>query len=402
MNKNFLKRFAADFIYGVVGLVILNGVLVLVNAYLNRALGDDGQGKVLFYTSIMGLMASAFGCGANYARMKISTEHKTENGDYNWFLLMVTILVCIVSAVAIFVKPDTVGATYPEIVLLIALAVFRYYGDVQYRLDLNYRGFFFYYIIITAGYIVGIVLYQFCHRWVFIFICGELAGLLFVFFKGTIFKRPFWKHSKQFPQNVKMMSSLSTSYLLSDFVSYTDRLMLSLLVSDAAAAHFYIATLVGKMTALLSTPLNGVIIGHLSKYKGKFTKKMFAAVCSILLLLAGVITLGSVIGSHLVVWILYPNTYEEVKSLFILANAGQVFFFLCNTLMVVVLRFASEKYQLFIGIIYAILFFVGVLPVTIHWGIWGCAWGLFLLNVIKFVLICAAGFLAIKQIEKTS
>ncbi len=66
------------------------------------------------------------------------------------------------------------------------------------------------------------------------------------------------------------MISLSAAYLMSDFVSYSDRLLLPLLVvnGDEMTAIFYYATLVGKMVSLLSTPLNGVIAGHLAKYRG--------------------------------------------------------------------------------------------------------------------------------------
>ena len=79
---------------------------------------------------------------------------------------------------------------------------------------------------------------------------------------------------------------------------------------------------------------------------------MFAGVMVILLACAIVFTCGSVLGSYIIIPFLYNSQVVEAASkLFWIANAGQVFFFLSNTMMVVVLRFATEKYQIYIGTI---------------------------------------------------
>ena len=59
---------------------------------------------MLFFTAIMGLMASAVGSGINYGRMKASTRHQTNNGDYNRFLVFTALLCAIVTVVAVCVK----------------------------------------------------------------------------------------------------------------------------------------------------------------------------------------------------------------------------------------------------------------------------------------------------------
>ena len=64
--------------------------------------------------------------------------------------------------------------------LPVIVTTVRYYADVEYRLSLNYRGFFFYYLFIAVGYAIGMALYGISHSWVSIFILGEVFGLLFV------------------------------------------------------------------------------------------------------------------------------------------------------------------------------------------------------------------------------
>lgn len=396
MKQGIIKRFTGDLLYGIVSLVVMNMVLTFgVYPYLNRQLGDEGQGEMLFFTALMGLVASAVGSGINYGRMKASTRHTTHNGDYNRYLIALAVLSAVVAIAGFAVKKGASGASLPGVAALIFVTAVRYYADVEYRLYMNYRGFFFYYLIVAAGYAAGMLLYPVTGSWVSIFLCGELAGILYVGISGHIFKGKPFEKSSYYKEDAKACVTLSASFVMSDFVSYADRILLSLLVNDTASNYFYVASLVGKMTSLLSTPLNGVITGHLSHYQGKMTKKMYASILGAVCALAVVITGASVLGSHIFVWLLYRDKYEAVKSLFLLANAGQVFFFLSNTMMVVVLRIASERYQFFMGLVYDILFLVIVLPSIAFYGIRGAAVGLFAVNVLKFILIGALGFWAL-------
>ena len=93
-------------------------------------------------------MASAVGSGINYGRMKASTRHQTNNGDYNSLSRIHSTLCAIVTVVAVCVKKDTAGALPISIGVLIFVTTVRYYADVEYRLSLNYRGFFFYYLLL--------------------------------------------------------------------------------------------------------------------------------------------------------------------------------------------------------------------------------------------------------------
>ena len=69
-------------------------------------------------------------------------------------------------------------------------------------------------------------------------------------------------------------------------------------------------------------------------------------------------------------------------------------------MMTVVLRFAPERYQLIMGVIYAILFFAAVVPAMYLYKIWGAVWGLLAVNVVKFLLITMLGFLALSKNER--
>ena len=401
MKQTKIVRFFLDFIYGTAGLIAMNGVMqFVVTPFLNNKLGPASCDRFLFFMALVGFMASAFGSGANYARMTISTRRESTNGDYNIFLVLVAGISIIVTIVGMNLLHIRSLTTFILVFFVMIATVLRYYSDVEYRLTTSYGRFFIYYMLIACGYLIGLALFPVTKSWQIIILFGECLALFFVFTKGSIYKGKLWERSKNFKENIKTMFSLSCAYGLSDFVSYTDRILIPLFAAEGASTTFYVATLVGKIVALLTTPLNGVIIGHLSKYQGKITKKMFSVITLALVGVAMIVIGASMVASHILVPFLYPDLYEEASKLFFVANASQVCFFLSNTMMVIVLRFTHEKYQLYLGIIYAALFFVIVLPAIMWFGLWGIAYGLLIINSLKFFIITAMGFYGIRKKEK--
>ncbi len=404
MNDNVKKagRYIWDFVSGAIGLFVMNAVLSLaVNPYLGNTLGAANQGRILYYSSLTALMGATFGSGANYGRMKVhSAGEKTENGEYNVFLLISAAILFFVTFGAVLLKKgDKADATLLGLFLLVSITTIRYYADVEYRLSLNYRRFSLFYCVIGAGYLLGLFLYRFTHSWVLIFLTGEIAGLLFVGFTGRIFKKPVFRVTPQFPTHLRILFVLSFSFLLSDFVAGADRLLLPLLSEngDEVTALFYYASIIGKLMSLLSTPLNGVLAGHLYGKQGGITRKRFFYVVLLLLGIWIFVTAFSVAGSHLYIWLFYRPYYETVKPLFLLANAGQVIFFICNTMMVIVLRYTDEKVQMLTAAIYVIVFLGCTIPLILHFGIWGMAWGIFIVNTVKFLLYAVLGLIRIKK-----
>ena len=71
--------------------------------------------------------------------------------------------------------------------IMFMLTVFRYYGDVEYRLNLNYRRYFIYYLLIGIGYLAGFGIYYVTGQWVWIYLIGEGAALVFVGITGNVF-----------------------------------------------------------------------------------------------------------------------------------------------------------------------------------------------------------------------
>lgn len=394
-NKKKLFSIATDLLYSIAGLMLMNGILqLLVNPMLNKWLGEDAFGNYQSIFAIVSIMGTTFGVAANYSRMVRSREKKDTNGDYNIFLAVISVLCIAVAAGALIIYRSFSVVHFLLLTALTALTVLRYYGDVNYRINLNYKGFFIYYAVITAGYCVGLPIFKYVsEQWMLPFILGELAAVVFVALHGSIFKgKGKLSPSPEFGGTIKSVSILSATNLLSSVAQQADKIILGLIMSGEAVTTFYVATLLGKVISLLTTPLNGVLIGYLTKYEGKFTKKIFVTFAAALLGIGVVAILGCFIASKIFVKIFYPSVYEQANPYFLLANAGQVFYFIANSLMTVILRVSSEKYQMYINIIYIIIYAATVIPLTVSFGLWGMTIALLITNVAKFIMTAAIGF----------
>ena len=390
--KKLFSSVTGDLIYSIAGLCLMNGALqLLVNPLINSWIGEEKFGMYQSILAVVAIMGNTFGVAANYSRMVRHREKKDENSDYNIFLIAVAVLCIPVSVIALIVYHEL---TLPAILLLIPLMIFtvlRYYGDVWYRINLNYKVFFLYYLVITVGYCAGLLFCKATMRWEPAILLGEAAAFAFVFFTGKIYRGSSLKKSENFSGSIKSISLLSGNNLISALAQNTDRIILQISAGGTAVTTFYVATLLGKIVSLFTTPLNGVLIGYLTKYDGKITKKMFLIFVAALLTIGLIAVAGCYIGSVIFVKIFYADVFEAAKPYFLLANAGQVFYFLSNCLSTAILRIANEKYQVYLNLIYAVLFAATVIPMTLSTGLQGLTYSLLIANAGKFIIATFIG-----------
>ena len=193
MLKNLLKKLGGDFILSVSAVVIFNGVIqFLLNPYLTEQLGADKFGTVIYLISLISVVG-AFGTAANYSRMVVTAKRECSNGDYNRYFLVVAGIVLAVSAVGLVALKSFDPLYFVGYAALMFMTILRYYGDVEYRLSCNFKGYFVFYLLIAIGYIAGILLFRFTGSRVVTMLIGEALAILFVGLKGKIFKPPFLK-----------------------------------------------------------------------------------------------------------------------------------------------------------------------------------------------------------------
>ena len=392
-------RVAKDFILSAMGLIVMNGAMQLfINPTLEKWLGRDGFGEYQSVFAIVAIMGTTFGIAANYSRVLKSRENKDANGDYNIFLLMSSAVCVAAAGITLYVYKDFSAAGFAWLSLLMIFTVVRYYGDCWFRLKLDYLGYFFYYVAVTAGYCLGLAVFKYLtQNWMIAILLGEAAAFVFVLIAGKIFRgKGLLRPSGNFRGNLGSFGILSASNAVNAVIQNADRIILRLAAGTSSVTVFYVSTLLGKVVSLLTTPLNGVMIGYLAKYKGKISKKMFGLFV-LAALGVGIVACGACyLGSLILIPILYrsdPELIAEAKQYYFIANAGQVFFFVTNCLTTIILRMAGEKYSMYTNLFYLAVYAAAVIPLTVSNGIWGMAIGLMAANAAKFAFVSVIGFL---------
>ncbi|MCR5557413.1 MAG: hypothetical protein K6F75_07660 [Butyrivibrio sp.] len=433
------KRLAAnasrDLIFSILALVIYNGVLqLLIYPGLNARMGAEAFGTVLYFISVISIMGAGFGTAASYSRMVAKKDRTQANGDYNVFLLMVAGVSLVVSFVAIVVVGGSggnvsgaatasasgtvlglapTGASFVPVFVLMVVTVVRYYADVEYRMTIRFVDYCVFFAVVSAGYVVGLFVFDLLGRgtgtgttlnpgigggsfWWIVLLIGELSGILYTVIRGRIFRPPFTAFSSSFRENLGSCWIISASNLLSALILNADRILLILMVGARQVTVFYTASLIGKIVAMLTTPLNGVIISYFTNYKIKLEKRTFGLI-SIGLLAVSVIGAGLCTAvSMLFVKLMYPDVFEAARQFFFPANLGQILYFVSGSLMVIVLSFTGEKLQLKINVIYVVLFAALVVPLTYFMGLKGLAYGLVVVNALRLII---TAFFGIKKID---
>lgn len=399
MIKKLQKiHFLKDSFWTIGALCILNVTIqFLVYPFINRIMGAEEYGNILFLISIVNIIAVSVGVSTNNRRMVASAFEETKNGEYNAFLLVVSVLLLPLCTSLTYIFHVQMDVT--EILLfwlLVCTTTWRYYADVEFRLRLNYKGYFAYYLFISIGYLVGMIGFNFVPQWTIILLPGEIFGLIYIAYKGQIFEKISIKREKM-RIFLKAVLYLILAQLLVQIVFNADRFVLKIFGGGIAVTIYYLASLMGKTIALLTTPINSVIIGYLARSKEEMSAKRWIKIVGMCLLAGCGILIVCIIASHIVIGILYPDEYEMVVSLFWVANSAQIVYFITGVLTTILLRYVKEKYQLYINIAYTITFIILVIPATWKYELIGFAYAILAVNMFRLLYVF---FLMLNMIRK--
>ena len=129
---------------------------------------------------------------------------------------------------------------------------------------------------------------------------------------------------------------------------------------------------------------------------------MMSAISGALFAVGLLVLAASVIASNIFVMIMYPDVYGQAKPLFLLANAGQIFYFISESLMVIVLRFTGEKLQIILNAGYAVIFFAAAIPAVLFGGLHGLAAAIFAVNIVRYLAVTLAGMFCRQQSQNNA
>jgi len=393
-----VKRIAKDTVLSILALVLMNCVIQFVlYPALRRSLGVDGYGDVLYIIGIVNIVGASVGSACNFGRLVFSVKGKTRNADS--LVLLGAVLVLTIPISWWTVASSGQSHSFMQFIMVWILTnatVWRYYADVEFKLTTNYKRYFVYYLFVSIGYIVGVGLYRLTGIWQLILLPGELSGIAYVFGEGDILRWDHRSSAESFKTFAHIVANLLLVQLIINVVLNSDRLVLKPMLGGEAVTAYYIASLIGKTSALISGPLNSVLIGHLAKSKQEMQWKHYLQLSAVCLLIVPFFTAACVLASHIFVRLVYPEDYEMVRELFIMANLAQILYFAAGILMTVLLRYISDKYQVVINLGYIFVFALVTVSMTKTLGLQGFSIGLLISNVFLYLFTMFLGTAIIK------
>lgn len=392
--KNKVKNLVNDSIWSIAGLVIMNLIAqFLLYPFWNRQFGSEKYGTILYLISLMNVVTITLGSACTYTRITNSSTKQTSNTVYIILLALSSIIVFIYGTGICLLNCESLnGLDAFFYVILCILSLWRNYADIEYRLHINYKGYFCYYLIIGIGYIIGIPLMNITNIWALGLIPGEFLGLFFVITKGTIFRIDTKVSFSCIKEPLHLFLLLSGSYFINHLVYNGDRILLNHTAGGIAVSTYYISSLFGKTISLITTPFNGVISGYLAKYKGRLSIKMmniFSIAALIILLLA---TTACTLCSYIILPLLYPDLFPTAKKGILICSFSQSIYFITNIFSVIILRFSKSKYQLYINLLYAFVFIFICIPFSIFYGLFGFYIGFLITSLSRFVYEIGIGY----------
>jgi len=393
--KQKLRHMLVDSVWSIMGLVIMNMVLQLVvYKFWNMKLGNEINGDVLTLMAYMNIFSISAGTACNYLRMRHSQDGYQGNTGYLHILWTFTPLALVWSVGCVYLM-GVQQSTWNSILfaLLSVFTMWRYYADVEYKLSLHYKQFFMYYLAIAGGYLLGSVLFWKTGMWPLGLLPGEIAGVLMVTVRGKVFRREHDSVDRRTMLHLwSAYIALMGPFLLNNVLFNGDRILLQSLLNGTNVTLYYQASGIGKLMALLSTPLNGVMIGYLARFDGQLSRKLMKWVTMISLGVTILATAATTLGAHIYIRVLYPDNYLVERPWFLIASLTQVLFFVASSVTVVLLRFSPVWYQTAINIGYGAVYAALCISLTRTYGFSGFAWGLLGANTVYMLFSLLLGW----------
>lgn len=119
--------------------------------YFLRCLGEETYGVALSLLSLVAIIAAPFGYAANYSRLVNEKALRPANGDYLLPLFLSGILSAFIGIFYLWYLELLTPVTIGLYAALMFFTVFRCYSDVEFKLNVNFLRYFFFYLAISVG-----------------------------------------------------------------------------------------------------------------------------------------------------------------------------------------------------------------------------------------------------------
>lgn len=386
MKKQIIfSDFILNIIASAVPIIVMQIVILPI---MGIRLGDKGFGLAVTLISMATLFSLPFGSVLNNIRLLMDNEYRKNNinGDFK-ILLTASIIIN-----AIFMIIGTIyyeGRFSPVSIILVVLFsclnILREYLIVSFRIKINYRAILLNNLMLSVGYLFGLLLFYFIEYWQIIFVSGSGFSLFYILKNSNIIYESFSK-TKLFGKTLYNSLVLFFSVLMKTALTYADKLLLFPLLGSTGVSIYYTATLMGKILSLIFTPISSVMLSYLAKMS-KIKIKQFVIIVTLT-------TVFGLIGYFIIIFIsepilnlLYPSWANESLKLINVTTATAILGVISSVINPVILRFNHINWQIVINLVNLILYTILVFVFYSFYGLIGFCFAMLIANIIKLLLM---------------
>lgn len=393
MNKA-LKDFFYNAVASFVPVVILQ---IIILPIVSARMENDIYGLALTIIAAISLLPSAIGNILNNVHL---LENKTyerlgEEGDFG-ILLSIAIILCsfLMGVLTLYYGIKNVY----EIILIVIvslLTVMREYYIVLFWIDLNYKKIFICNIWLSIGYVIGVFLFFVFDYWEFIYIGGQLLGLIYIL-KNKGIKVELFHMTKHFPVVFHKVEILTIAGFLNRSLQYVDRLLLYPLLGGKNVSIYYVSTLVGKIISLGVAPINSYLLSQLAKKENMCRNVFVKILCMIGVI--GIMGYGlCIIVAYPILSILYRNLANEAMQYIYITTLTSIIYAAISVISPVLLKFCNINWQITISATCFIVYVTVSLILLKSYQLKGFCFGGLISNLVTICLMILIYFITYER-----
>ena len=345
----------------------------------------EDYGFVLIIMGIVNVIGVSFGNSLNNTRILLDKEFSEDDGAFNLIFLIASLFNLLVLTSISFIFFDLATYEFIGVIIISTLILFRSYYSVAYRIKIDYKKIFISNVYGAAGYLFGVLLTDFFNYWVLIFIFGELFAVIYILVTSDLVQKGL-VISINFSTISRKYILLLFSALISTLITYMDRFYIYPVLGTTYVSIYVVSTFLGKTTGIILGPVSSVLLTYYVK-DSVFTLKNFYKRVVIFSILSLMIYIVILIAGRDILSVLYPTISPEINSFFAIGNLGAIIFILGTLIQPTLLRHFHSKWQVYIQLIYFILYFTIGLFSMENWGLLGFCYGVMVSNTIRVLIM---------------
>ena len=387
MNKKVLL----DIFFNIIAAALpVASLQLIIYPKLAQSLGGQEYGLLLTIYSIWMLFSCSLGNVLNNIKLLKFADYQKlgDEGDIAILLRQWLVYSTVVVFLAIwgycgyFSLIHVLMGTIASVFMLL-----KPYLEVGFRIELNYKAILINNVLLAVGFILGFIVFCFNGIWEWIFLFGYIFSCLYSIIKTNLLKE-YPKKTILHNTVVKDAYSLVIALVVKNMTTYADKLVLYPLMGGMTVSVYYTATILGKITGMLTGPINGVILSYIARWdKSKanvFSKVLFIG---FVICCAGYII--ALLLARPVIGLLFPQWLERVMEIMPLTTVTIMLGILSSFLSPFVLKYCSLQWQVMINIISSAIYFASAFALWHYMGLKGFCVGTIIGSLTQLIIMVA-------------